>query len=96
MFTNKALIAQYEARIADLQKVLEIVGGVYAAEMARKDADIAELKAQLKPADTGNVVPFTTYEADTAISGKQELVEALSPEDEAILAERDRILSGTY
>ncbi len=81
MFGTKALIAQYEARIADLK------------------AEIGALRTLVLPSSRPYHIPVGQLEADAVLSGTQDILQLTpeqSQEQDEILAERDRILSGQY
>jgi len=73
---------------------------------AEKDLRIADLKAHieaLSPTRNDYKIPLVSIEADQCLSGSNEIieisneeVEQMSPADQAILSERDRLLSGNY
>ncbi len=77
MFGNKALIAQYEARISDLKSQIE------------------DLKKIAFPPTQSLAVESILREQDAILSGEQD-TRALTAEEEAIISERDRLLSGNY
>jgi hypothetical protein len=75
---------------------------------AEKDQRIADLKAHITqlsqlvtPSNSSDEIPIRSLEADAILSGQQHVIhvdEAEVPKDEtdAVIAERDRILSATY
>lgn len=76
MFSNKALITQYEARIADLKSQIE------------------DLKKLAFPPSHSLAVESILREQDAVLSGGDSHI--LTPEEEAIISERDKLLSGNY
>jgi hypothetical protein len=75
---------------------------------ASKDERIADLKAQIAlltrlvvPSNDPEATPILNLEADAILTGHQHMISATDeemPKDEtdAVIAERDRLLSGAY
>lgn len=90
MFGNKALISQYEQRIAELK-------AAHAAEIGQLSLRLEDMRALIMPRNYSTTIQ--NLEADGVLSGQQEMIELTEAEQaeyDATISERDRILSGTY
>ncbi len=70
-----------------------------AAQIKDLQDQVARLSTLLIPPTRANVIPLIAQEADAIIGGSQEMVvvsKEQAAEWERILAERSRILDGTY